>query len=273
MATLRRARRCEGLLRVGHRDWALALKPFLVLLTTSFLFAACRKEERPKPRTEPWENPAFGASSLASASAAPLPFAGRPYAVDPSSTRVTFSLPAKGGTPRGSLSGASGTLDYNAANPAASRAELSFDLATIVLDAWSESPAGSAAALDWLELGAEVPSTTRERHLRATFVLSKLSGFEEDVSKANAKAVGSARGELSLHGFRVPLEVSIEVERRGDALLVRSRKPVSIKLSEHDIVPRGPAGERRSQDLDLLGTTVGREIKVDCEFAFRTIPD
>lgn len=254
---------------MGRRDWALALKPSLLLLTTSFLFAACRKEEPPKPRTEPWENPAYGASSLPSASAAPSHFSGRRYALDPASSRVTFSLPAKGGTPRGSLSQASGTLQYDAANPSASRAELTFDLGSVALDAWSDSPAGATTALDWLELGAEVPSATREQHRRATFTLSTLSGFGEGLSKPTGKANGLARGELSLHGFRVPLEVPVEVERRGDELVVRARKPVGIKLAEHDIVPRGPAGERRSQDLGSIGTTVGREIKVECELVFR----
>jgi hypothetical protein len=247
------------------------LKRYLLFFTTTFLVVACRKAEPPKPRTEPWENPAYGTSSSAVASASPSPSAGRKFALDPASSRITFSLPAKGGTPRGSLHEASGTLDFNAANPAASQAELSFDLASIVLDAASDSPAGATAALDWLELGAEVASATREQHRRATFALSKLSGFGEGLEKPHGKAFGSARGELSLHGFRVPLEVSLEIERRGDELVVRTRKPASIKLAEHDIVPRGPAGERRSQDLALLGATVGKEIKVECELAFRPV--
>jgi hypothetical protein len=233
--------------------------------------AACRKEEAPKPRTEPWANPAYGASSVASA--APSSRAGQKYSLDPAATRLTFSLPAKGGTPRGSLSQTSGTLDFDGANPAASRAELSFDLASITLDPWSEAPAGSTAALDWLEIGADVASATREQHRRASFSLSKLSGLGEGLEKPHGKASGSARGELSLHGYRVPLEVLIEVERRGEDLVVRSRKPFGIKLAEHDIVPRGTAGERRSQDLGALGTTVGKEIKVECELTFRPLGD
>jgi hypothetical protein len=246
------------------------LKLLVVLLTFTLGLSACRKEEAPKPRTEPWLNPAYGAASTSSGSA-PSPAAPKQkYALDPAASRVSFSLPAKGGTPRGTLSQASGTLEFDALKPADSRAELTFDLTSVSLEPWGEGAADSSVALDWLELGADVASAVREQHRRATFVLSKLTGFAEGLHEPGGKSFGSARGELSLHGFRVPLELSLEVERREGVLLVRTRKPVAIKLAEHDIVPRGPSGERRSQELSLIGTKVGKEIKVECELAFRS---
>jgi polyisoprenoid-binding protein YceI len=245
------------------------LKAFTLLLAIALPLAGCRKQEAPKPRTEPWENPAYGASSVPSSSATPPSALGQKYTLDAAASRVTFSLPAKGGTPRGSLSQASGTLILGSTALTQSRAELSFDLTSITLDPVGDSAAGSSSALDWLELGTEVKTAVREQHRRATFVVSKLTGFGEGSGKAVGKSLGSARGELSLHGFRVPLEVALEVERQADEIVVRTRKPLVIKLAEHDIVPRGPAGERRSQDLASLGTTVGREIKVECELSFR----
>lgn len=256
---------------MGRRRWGLALSARWLPLVLTVSLAACRKEEAPKPRTEPWLNPAYGALSAPSIGSATPAGALLEYELSPEASRITFSLPAKGGNPRGRLVRANGTLKYSPGNLGQSRAELLFDLTSIELEPW-EDASTPHDALEWLELGAEVPQATRELHRYARFSLSSLNGFGELVGPRR-RAGGTARGELALHGFRVAHELLLEVEARGEELIVRTKRPVTIALAEHDIAPRGPRGELRAQDLALIGTKVGKAIKVDCELVFRPASD
>lgn len=244
-----------------------------VLLLVAALAAACSKREPPKPRTEPWVNPAY----LASGSAAPAPSRSpeqpartEKYALDPAASRIAFSLPAKEATPRGSLRAASGELTFSPVEPARGRARLSFDLTSIEMEGESEGGTTyTERALQWLELGSAVSAAVRERHRHAVFELASASGFDQPLGVAS-KSSGTVRGQLDLHGFRVPMELAVEVAR-GDsgAVTVRTRRPVTLRLSEHDIAPRGAGGELRSLELPLLGSKVGKEARLELELVFR----
>jgi hypothetical protein len=86
-------------------------------------------------------------------------------------------------------------------------------------------------------------------------------------------------GELSLHGVRAPLtaDVTLTLVPGSDPagppaeLLIRSRKPLVVSLSTHDITPRDAAGVPIAKDLALLGDKVGNEAKVSFELTF--VPD
>ncbi len=242
----------------------------LLILSTLALLGSCSKAEPHKPRTEPWQNPAYGLPS-GSASAPTKPAVGTRtrYRYDPSASKVVFSLPAKLATPRGSLGAASGELEFTEPNYAKPSARLSFDLASLTLQGaeGAEDPELTRRARDWLEVASE------KAHFRAAvFELDSLD-LEARPGKSS-EASGTLRGRLSLHGFRVPVESLVSVERRADGsrLVVRSVRPLTLKLDEHDIKPRNARGEPVASELKLLGSDIGREARIDFELGFEKLP-
>ena len=68
--------------------------------------------------------------------------------------------------------------------------------------------------------------------------------------------------------IRVPLELPVSFDLAADKVVVRSQRPLVVKLSEHDLKPRNAEGRLVSSELGLLGTRVGREARVDVELVF-----
>ena len=237
--------------------------------------AACsRKEEPLKARTEPWQNPAFQEGAASSAAPSASAAASEHYALERADVR--FALATKEQTTRGRIAAASGELRLAQGKLAETRATLDVDLTTLTIDADGDAESQSAytrRALEWLEVGPALPAATRDRHRGARF---ELTGLERLTPGKNPGAwQATARGQLSLHGFRVPVEQPIAVELGSNTITVRSLRPLVIKLGEHDLRPRNEQGQIVSSELSLLGTRIGREAKVDfeLEFAARAIPE
>ncbi|HVJ17797.1 MAG TPA: hypothetical protein VM686_20385 [Polyangiaceae bacterium] len=242
---------------------------FLVCIALAF---ACSKKEPPKPRTEPWENPAFLTSASASAPAgSAAPGSSQRYVLTTSDIR--FSLPAKEQTTHGKLSAASGELFVGQGNFSDARATLNVDLTSLSIE--EEAGAGdhgayTRRALEWLDLGEAQPPTARERYGQARFELSGLGRLSE--GKRSGSWQATASGQLSLHGFRVPIEQPISFELSAEKVVIRSQRPLLVKLAEHDLKPRNAQGQLVSTELSLLGTRIGREARVDFELVFAAQP-
>jgi polyisoprenoid-binding protein YceI len=235
------------------------------------LALACSKKEKPEARTEPWENPAFSAHASASTSAS----AGSPRAVAEKyvleRSEVTFTLPAKEQTTRGRVASVKGELSLDGSGFEAARATIDVDLTSLSIE--SDDDAGVHAAftrraLEWLELGEQVAPHVRDRHQIAHFELKEL----ERVTETKAGFQATAKGALSLHGFRVPVEQRIAFEIAQGSLTIRSVRSLAVKLAEHDLKPRNAQGQVVATELSLVPKRIGREVRVDFELTFAARP-
>ncbi len=249
------------------------------LLAAVALAGACHRAP-PKPeRTAPWP-----ASASPSSSTAPAAVRRLHYKLGHADVR--FELPAKHATPRGKLAEPRAELDVDLDDLSHTTGSVSLDLTKLTLlgaDGTTED-AGTTRALEWLELGRAVAAEKRDLDRSATFAISELDAGHVVAAPNGDRRVGrreleshwTVRGELSLHGVRAPLtaDVSLTLVPGTDPagppaeLLIRSRKPLVVPLSTHDIIPRDASGVTIAKDLPLIGDKVGSEAKVTFDLVF-----
>lgn len=268
--------------RTPGLSWFLAF-PLLV-------FLACQREEKRPERTEPWPAP----SAAPSGSVEP---AVRRARYELTAGELGFELPAKHASPRGRFQKPTGHFEIDLESPERSSGSVRVDLELIELDAASNDGGVADAtrrALEWLELGSEIPPADRTSRRFATFVFRGL----EEASGRSLAALGKRRdgkpprfeatvvGELSLHGVRAParVPVTLEIDAAGAPaepaapgepprrLVIRSRRPLVVSLGVHDIRPRNARGVLVARELSLLGESVGREAKVSFELTLDLRP-
>lgn len=236
---------------------------------------ACSRSEPKRDRTEPW---------LATA-AAPSASAGSRGTVDYTLGRSTieFELPSRRSTPRGRVRNARGQLSVDFTDPSKSRGRVVADLLSLELADPSSDADGTAQALSWLELGAHVSADLRETGRNATFELRSLSSAATPRSAGNRPGLAHSEwvleGNLSLHGVRAPetSEISVHLGEPGGVppreLVIRSRKPLVVSLSTHDIRPRDDRGSPLSREASLREDSLGREARVTFELVFVQKPE
>jgi hypothetical protein len=203
------------------------------------------------------------------------------YSLGPSS-RVSLLLQARQRRLEGELPLAAGRLWLHPSDLAASRAELTFDLAALRL--WeahsNQAPDGTAAStlteqsLDWLQLSRDQDVRARPELRYARFTLLTIgSSSSNDLDAApmvrSGHPAGVARrvrlragGELELHGHRLPQTISLEAtfEWTGDAepgapprrIVLETSEPLEIDLLAHGVVPRDSRGEALADGLAEL---------------------
>jgi polyisoprenoid-binding protein YceI len=237
-------------------------------------WVACSRKE-PKPdRTEPW----LAASVAPSASAA----AQGPVEYTLGKSTIEFELPARRSTPRGRVRTARGQLVVDFSEPARSRGSVVADLLSLELADPASDADGTAQALAWLELGADVAADLRETGRDATFELGSMTAASP--ARAAGTRPGSRPGEwliegsLSLHGVRAPKTSEISIELGDDAagppqqLVIRSRKPLVVSLSTHDVRPRDSRGNALSREPSTREDSLAREARVTFELVFVRTP-
>jgi polyisoprenoid-binding protein YceI len=248
----------------------------LALLLLALPLSACREKPKRVLRTEPWPAPAVAVSGARAAeSEGPLRYT-LEHAV------VELELPAKRGKPRGKLSRVEGTIDLDSAHLERTRARLTADLQSLTLGAGGEEDAPLLAkAFDWLELGPDRSSGDRARDryaiLNITAVEPPPASADEGSARRRAARV-VAHGDLTLHHFRVPVALELDVELRpadggaADLLVIRTRRPFVVSLAAHDILPRDARGALLSTQLSTLGSEVGRDARITAELRARAAP-
>jgi polyisoprenoid-binding protein YceI len=232
----------------------------------------CREKPKRVVRTEPWLAPVVSASGASEA--------GKPlrYSIDQAS--VELELPARRGKPRGKLGRVEGSIDFDPVHLDRTRARLTADLLSLTMSsAGEDDPTLLARAFDWLELGAERAPVDRARDRYAVLNITALEAgaTPEEAGKRRAARV-VAHGDLTLHHFRVPVVLELEVELKSAegaepaTLLIRTRKPLVVSLVAHDILPRDARGALLSNQLSAHENTVGREARVTAELRARPSP-
>jgi len=222
-------------------------------------------ERRPKRtlRTEPWPAPAVSSAAPSAVLRA------LHYVVD--GGRVRIELGGKGAKPVATLSAISGDIELDPVRLERSRATLNADLLSLsVTTEGNEDPSLTARALDWLELGAERPAPERERDRFARIEINAFEGVPADSQALPRRAHVVAHGTLTLHHFRVPIELALEVDRNSSddsRLMIRTQRPFVVSLASHDILSRDARGELAG--ISEVGTVVGRDARVSAEISAR----
>lgn len=235
--------------------------------------AACRQREKRVLRTEPWAAPVPISSASGAPPSAP---AGKPVRYVVEQARISIELPARKKKPTGSIQNVSGEIDLDVQHPENTRAELRADLLSLSLSAngREESPELLARAFDWLELSAHKAAAEREKDRYAKV---EILGFDAlgapELAHQGRTANVTARGTLTLHHFRVPIALELEVQLRGGTsgeasrLVIRTRRPLVTSLVAHDILPRDAHGSLLPDGIRTLGTDVGRDARVSAEIS------
>jgi hypothetical protein len=248
-----------------HRQRAAVLLAWLV--------AACSKPDPAPRRTEPWL-----ASPSASSAVGSGPRAYR-FASD---SAVRFSVSGRKGKLSGRVPLRRGELRLDPRNLELVSASADFDLSklSIETDAPDETELGGAApstlALQWLELGSQVPPERRAQFENARFELSSVENLSHtflDIGSARkpSSVRAAAVGTLLIHGFRAPVRVEVLLGAAPTPpgavprLSIRSAAALVVPLAPHDITARDAAGI-----VDALGRArsadwVGKSARVDFE--------
>jgi len=266
---------------LGRRDRDVALKAdvrsnrvaSLLVLLACF---GCREKPKRVVRTEPWPAPAVAVSGL------PASESRRPVRYTLEHASVELELPAKRGKPRGKLGRVEGTIDLDPTHLERTRARLTADLESLSLGNGGDDDAALLArAFDWLELGSSRPSGERaqDRYVILNITSIEPPPAEADEGKGRRRSARVvAHGDLTLHHFRVPVALELDVELRPtesggpETLLIRTRRPLVVSLAAHDILPRDPRGALIPSQLSALGTEVGRDARVTAELRARPAP-
>lgn len=247
-----------------------------VVAALAMVLGACHRKEKRVLRTEPWPAP------MASASAGFIPVEGKstPYRIE--SASVNLELPARRKKPQGSLRQIEGTIELDLSHPENSRATLRADLLSLSLGAGERraDPTLLARAFDWLELSADHPQAERDRN---RYAVLQIDGFDpvtqpDDDSRRSRSAHVLGHGTLTLHHFRVPVSVELDVELKPSdesgpgKLLIRTRRPLVVSLTSHDILPRDARGTVLTAALSELGSEVGKDARISAELVARPAP-
>jgi polyisoprenoid-binding protein YceI len=229
----------------GARLWAWG-----ALLTLS----ACSKPDPPARRTEPW-------LATPSASGAFNVGAPRLYRFT-SDSSISFSVSGHKEKLNGHLPLASGELHIDPRDLQQTQANLTVDLTKLSID--TPPPSGlelgasspDALALQWLELGPQVPAERRAQFTPARFELHALENLSSTILLGGGKS-GAVRaaaiGTLLIHGFRAPVRVEVSLRKLPassdpERVSIRSVGALVVSLVPHDITARDAAGV-----VDALG--------------------
>lgn len=226
-------------------------------------------------RTEPWPAP-----RIATSAGVPR---GEPIEYVLDSGRIDIELKTKKGRITGQLDRLTSTLTFDPVHVERTRGSVRADLLDLELSAGARDeadPSLLARAFRWLEIDASRPEEDRERDRWAEV---RVVGFEPPSERAGSNRRRASRvsafAEVTLHRFRVPLTLDLEVELLSDTdagisrLRARTRRPFVVSLAAHDILPRDATGqvtlsERSGQALDFP-----REARVSAELTWRPAPD
>jgi hypothetical protein len=275
-----------------------APRPILLLCSVAALGGACSKPEPAPERTEPWPAPALQQPHRARVV---------PYAIaDPS--EILVSLSTREATLVGVMRVASGRLQIDLHELSRTRGTIRVDITSLRMpgsESVAESRRQTAVAQNWLDVGSNQPEPERDRKRWAEFVISEIEEVSANAAHEGKRvkhsqlrpsdsglrqapegtdgALGAApsgevrevrmvaRGELSLHGYRVEHTTRLRVrfhyraaagaQETPSKLTIETRSPLAVSLAAHDIKPRDASGVFIARDMKLLGVQVARDAR------------
>jgi polyisoprenoid-binding protein YceI len=256
-------------LNSARLSWLLAL-----------LAVACAKKPPPPHRTAPW---------LANPSASATVNAGAPHTFHFSAgSSVRFSVAGRKGKLSGHAPVSGGSLRLDPLDLKSASANLDVDLTKLSVNAEGASPDGappadaplggssaSVVALQWLELGSEVPADRRAQFATARFELASVDNPQGPLLNFGAARLhpvrATATGTLLLHGFKEPIRADVLLEPQKTApgaplrLSIRSAGALVIALAPHDISARTASGIIDAPAMARSADWVGKNARIEFE--------
>jgi len=240
---------------------------------------------------EPKQPLAPAASALASA----RPATAQSYQlrVETRGSKVSFTMEAPLERIHGELNDAlSGEIFLDPTNLTKTRALIRVDLDELVLfqqrreDEKQEygnrhkSDLQNEHARTWLQISDEGPAEERKKNAVALFSLTELTDASvrglPELGGNLRKVIVSATGQLLLHGRKAKktVELAIEVQLddgRPKVVRVRTKKPLTVNLEQHDVRPRQAFSKLADKTLSALGAKVNKEPQVSLDFEARLV--
>ncbi|MFO0725729.1 MAG: YceI family protein [Myxococcota bacterium] len=236
-------------------------------------------EEKPKnlaPKAEAPLAPAKPATSMAMS-----------YAVDTSSSAVRFLMEAPIEKIYGDVpGGASGELFVDLMDLSKTTGLIKVDLSKLELfqakldektkefGEKSKNDLQNKHAQAWLEISDDTPAEVRAKNAIAELKITAVGKVSApDVTKlsgAERKVTAEVTGQLVLHGREVSKTVPVEVSFlfNGDKpsqIRVKTTKPMTVGLEEHDVRPREAFGKLAQKTLAALGNKVAAEVPIELD--------
>jgi len=127
----------------------------------------------------------------------------------------------------------------------------------------------------WLEIGDDAPADKRAEYRYVELKVTKIEAKgEKNINKmsgAERKVMLTVTGDFRLHGRLTKQSAEMEAVFRfeGDKLAsveLKTVKPFSVGLDEHDVRPREGFGKLAQKTLELMAPKVAKEAVVSLEF-------
>jgi hypothetical protein len=241
--------------------------------------AAC--DDKPAPMLAPT------ASTLAPAKSTSAE--AKKFAIDKDSSKVSFVMEAPREKIRGRVDKTSeGELSIDPSDITKTVGVIKLDLSVIeVFQTKTEKDGDFATSKEeksdlqnehvknWLEINPkDVPEATRKQNEHVEFSIKKIEAMGETnatkLTGAERKVMLKATGDFLLHGRKTEKTAELEAtfKYEGDtvkSVVVKSAKPFTVGLEEHDVKPRELFGKLAAKGLDALGSKVAKEAHVSVE--------
>ena len=185
--------------------------------------------------------PLTGAAAIAQAATEPAAVPAGTYAIEPSHTRVLFSLNHMGfSTWYGDFTGAKGSLTLDPKAPAASKVEVTLPTASV--STTNATLDGELKGADWLDAG---------KYPTITFVSTKVVPTGADTAKVT--------GDLTLHGVTKPVTLDVKFHGAGANPMT---KAFTVGFDAHGALKRSEFGVTKYVPL------VGDEVEITISAPF-----
>ncbi|WP_437478957.1 hypothetical protein WME75_31610 [Sorangium sp. So ce1014] len=253
-------------------------RPLLLLVLAAVGSGAAACQGEPPPPLAPAATELKAPEPKAPAAAA--------FAIDRPGSKLELAMDAPREKIRGRIEGAAGgTLQVDPADITRTTGLITVDLATLELFQTAVGDDGKPGeekksdlqnehARTWLEISKDTPDDVRAKNEKAQFAIRSIStAGEKDLSKlsgAERTVTVTASGDLLLHQRQTPRTVELIATFRyeGDrpaAVTVKTAKPFSVGLAEHDVRPREAFGKLAQKTLEVLSPKVAKEAMVSLE--------
>lgn len=224
------------------------------------------------------------ASALAPAKAPALE--AKKLTIDTASSKVDFSMDAPQEKIVGHVHGAAtGDLQIDFMDVTKSTGLVTVDISGIeIFQAKADKDgkfgeekkveAQNTHARTWLEISPDAPEDKRKENSKVQFSIKSIEATgEKNLTKltgAERKVPLKVTGDFLLHGHKAEKVVEAEATFKFDgdkpvSVTVKSVKPFSVNLAEHDVKPRDTFGKLALKTLESLAPKVARDSMVSLD--------
>jgi len=194
-------------------------------------------------------------------------------------SRALFVINAPLEKIKGRTGGVEGTIDLDSMFLNQSKGSFTVDLDTFATNTFGDESKDTSQTehmKNWLEIGPDVDDKVRERNRYATFTITSISDVSvnnvDNIPSTNDERVVTMKvnGDLLLHGVKSPKTIDLWLAFVGKPeemafLLIRTVRPFTFSLKEHDIKPRDVTGKFLAGALEKVGQKIDDTVQVSLD--------